>query len=158
MNKTFFKGMFVGIVIACIVGMCVSLVANEKKEKTPKYTTLVFGKLKLKPTGDAKVAEKLLTETLLPAAKDIQGLKMTALKWMSLPGQEAKKKPYQPDYVMMAEMANIGVFLKLAASHSGALEEYGTQMKVQAGAPEFELYQILGTSAESTEPQIHKPR
>jgi len=148
MNKGFLKGLLVGVVIAGIVGMCVSLVANEQKEKAPEYTTLVFGKLKLKPTGDAEVAEKLLTEKLLSAAKDIQGLKMTALKWQSVPGQEAKKKPYQPDYVMMAEMANIGIFLKLIASQPNALQEYGTQMKAQAGAPEFELYQILGTSAD----------
>ncbi len=148
MSKSFLKGILVGIVIAGIVGMGISLVANEQKEKTPKYATLVLGRLKLNPIGDAEVAEKLLKEKLLPAAKGIQGLKMTALKWMSIPGQEMKKKPHQPDYIMMAEMENINVFLKLMGSHQGTLDEYGKQMKVQAGAPEFELYQILGTSTE----------
>ena len=146
MKKSFFKGILVGIVIAGIVGIGVSLVANEQKAETPKYTTLVLGKLNLNPTGDAETAEKLLAEKLLQAAKDLQGLKMTTLKWMSVPGQEATKKPYQPDYIMMAEMDDINVFLQLVAAHSAALEEYGKQMKVQAGAPEFELYQILGTS------------
>ena len=146
MKRSFFKGILVGIIIAGILGMGISLVANEQKKETPKYTTLVLGKLKLKPTGDAEVAEKLLKEKLLPAAKDIQGLKMTPLKWMSVPGQEANKKPSQPDYIMMAEIESVDVFLQLIASHSAALEEYGTQMKEQTGAPEFELYQILSTS------------
>jgi len=146
MSRSFFKGILVGIVIAAIVGMSVSLIANEQKEETSKYTTLVLGKLKLKPTGKAEVAEKLLQENLLLAAKDIEGLKMTTLKWMSVPGQEANKKPYQPDYIMMAEMKDINVFLQLVGSHSNALDEYGRQMKEQAGSPEFELYQILGTT------------
>lgn len=146
MSRGFFKGILVGIIIASIVGMGVSLIANESKEKTPEYTTLVWGKLKLKPTGDAEIAEKLLTEKLLLAAKDIEGLNMRALKWMSVPGQEWKKKPSQPDYIMMAEMESVDVFLKLIASHSTSLDEYGKQMKEQAGSPEFELYQILGTS------------
>ena len=148
MNRSFFKGILVGIIIAGILGMGISLIANEQKEETPKYTTLVLGKLKLKPTGNAEIAEKLLQEKLLPAAKDIQGLKMTTLKWMSVPGQEANKKPYQPDYIMMSEMESVDVFLKLISSHSEALEEYGKQMKEQAGSPEFELYQILGTSGD----------
>jgi hypothetical protein len=146
MNQSFFKGILVGIVIVGIVSVSISLIASEQEEKKPEYTTLVFGKLKLKPTGDAEIAEKLLTEKLIPAAKEIQGLKMTTLKWTSVPGQEAQKKPYQPDYVMMAEMADINVFFQLMASHSADLEEYGEQMKVQAGKPEFELYEILGTS------------
>jgi hypothetical protein len=148
MNKSFFKGILVGIVIVGIVSVSISLIASEQEEKKTEYTTLVFGKLKLKPTGDAEIAEKLLTEKLIPAAKEIQGLKMTTLKWTSVPGQEAQKKPYQPDYVMMAEMADVNVFFQLMASHSADLEEYGEQMKVQAGKPEFELYQILGTSEE----------
>jgi hypothetical protein len=146
MSKSFVKGILVGILIAGIVSMSISLVANEQEEKKPEYTTLVLGKLKLNSTGKPEVAEKLLTEKLLPAAKEIQGLNITALKWMSIPGQEAQKKPYQPDYVMMAEMANVNVFFELMASHSDAMEEYGEQMKIQAGKPEFELYQILGTS------------
>ena len=148
MNKNFFKGILVGIIIAGIVSISISLVANEQEEKKPEYATIVWGKLKLKPTGDAEVAEKLLTEKLLPAAKEMQGLKITALKWMSIPGREAQKKPYQPDYVMMAEMANVDVFFQLMTSHSDAMEEYGEQMKVQAVKPEFELYQILGASEE----------
>ncbi|MBC8236017.1 hypothetical protein H8E77_41250 [bacterium] len=148
MSKSFVKGILVGIVIAGIVSMGISLVANEQEEKKPEYTTLVLGKLKLNPTGGPEVAEKLLTEKLIPAAKEIQGLKITALKWMSIPGQEAQKKPSQPDYVMMAEMVNVNVFMQLIASHSTALQEYGEQMKAQAGKPDFELYQILGTSEE----------
>jgi len=148
MNRSFFKGILFGIVIAAIVGMSFSLVANEPKEEVSEYTTLVLGKLKLKPTGNSEIAEQLLTEKLLPAAKDIQGLNMKALKWMSVPGQEAKKKPYQPDYIMLAEMEDVNVFLKLVAAHSSALEEYGHQMKEQAGSPEFELYQILSATGE----------
>jgi hypothetical protein len=148
MSKNFITGILVGIVITGIVSMAVSLVANEKEEKKIEHKTLVWGELRLKPTGDAEIAEKLLKEKLLPAAKDVQGLKITALKWVSIPGQEAQKKPYQPDYVMMAEMESVDVFFQLITSHSDAMDEYGTQMKIQAGKPEFELYQVLGTSEE----------
>ena len=72
--------------------------------RCPKYTILVFAKLHLTPTGDAEVAEQLLKEKLLAAAKGIEGLKITALKRMQLPGPGAPANTNQPDFVMMAEL------------------------------------------------------
>ena len=148
MNRTVFKNMCVGIVLIGLLGVGGSLIAKAQQEPAPKYTMLVFGKLHLTPTGDAAVAEKLLKEKLLAAAKGIEGLKITALKRMQLPGQRGQANTSQPDFVMMAEMTDVSVFTKLITSTPGALKEYGEQMKVQAGAPEFELYQIVGTSTE----------
>ena len=131
-----------------MLGVGISLIAKAQQEEAPKYTLLVFAKLHLTPTGDAEVAEKLLKEKLLSAAKGIEGLKITALKRMQLPGPSAPANTNQPDFVMMAELTDEMVFAKLLASPTTALKEYGDGMKAQAGAPQFEVYQILGTSIE----------
>ena len=139
-----FKNICVGFILICMLGVGISLIAQEESES--KYTLLVFGKLYLTPTGDAEVAEKLLKEKLLSAAKGIEGLKITALKRMQLAGGPANTN--QPDFVMMAELADVEAFTKLMTTTPAALKEYGEGMKVQAGAPQFELYQIVGTSTE----------
>ena len=138
------KNMCVGLILICMLGIGISLTAQEESES--KYTLLVFGKLYLTPTGDAEVAEKLLKEKLLAAAKGIEGLKITALKRMQFAGGPANTN--QPDFVMMAELTDVEVFTKLMTATPAALKEYGEGMKVQAGAPQFELYQIVGTSTE----------
>ena len=148
MNRINFKNVCVALILICMLGIGISLIAKAQQEDTPQYTILVFGKLYLTPTGDAAVAEKLLKEKLLLAAKGIGGLKITALKRMQLPGQGAPANTSQPDFVMMAELTDVEVFTKLLTATPAALKEYGEGMKVQAGAPQFELYQILGTSTE----------
>ena len=82
----------------------------------------------------------------MSAAKEIEGLKITALKRMQLAGGPANTN--QPDFVMMAELTDVEAFTKLMTTTPAALKEYGEGMKVQAGAPQFELYQIVGTSTE----------
>ena len=148
MNRISFKNLCVGLILICVLGVGISLIAKAQQEEAPKYTLLVFAKLHLTPTGDAEVAEKLLKEKLLSAAKGIEGLKITALKRMQLPGPSAPANTNQPDFVMMAELTDEMVFAKLLASPTAALKEYGDGMKAQAGAPQFEVYQILGTSIE----------
>ena len=147
-NRINFKNVCVGLILICMLGIGISLIAKAQQAEPPKYTILVFGKLHLIPTGDAEVAEKLLKEQLLSAAKGIEGLKITALKRMQLPGQGAQANTSQPDFVMMAELTDETVFAKLITATPAALREYGEGMKAQAGAPQFELYQILGTSTE----------
>ena len=147
-NRISFKNICVGLILICMLGIGISLIAKAQQEESPKYTILVFGKLHLTPTGDAEVAEKLLKEKLLPAAKGIAGLKITALKRMQLPAPGAPANTNQPDFVMMAELTDETVFAKLLTATPTALKEYGEGMKAQAGAPQFELYQILGISTE----------
>ena len=148
MNPISFKNVCVGLILICMLGIGISLIAKAQQEDVPKYTILVFGKLHLTPTGDAEVAEKLLKEKLLLAAKGIEGLKITALKRMQFPGQGTPANTNQADFVMMAELIDTEVFTKLMTATPAALKEYGKGMKVQAGVPQFELYQILGTSME----------
>ena len=147
-NRISFKNVCVGLILICMLGIGISLIAKAQQEESPKYTILVFGKLHLTPTGDAAVAEKLLKEKLLPAAKGIAGLKITALKRMQLPAPGTPANTNQPDFVMMAELTDETVFAKLLTATPAALKEYGEGMKAQAGAPQFELYQILGISTE----------
>ena len=149
-NRVNFKNVCVGLILICMLGIGISLIAKAQQGEAPKYTILVFAKLHLTPTGDAEIAEKLLKEKLLLAAKGIEGLKITALKRMQLPGpgQSAPANTSQPDFVMMAELTDETVFAKLITATPAALREYGEGMKAQAGAPQFELYQILGTSIE----------
>ena len=47
----------------------------------------------LTPTGDAEIAENFLKEKLLSAAKGIEGLKITALKRLQLPGPGHRRTP-----------------------------------------------------------------
>ena len=148
MNRISFKNVCVGLIFICILGVGISLIAKAQQAETPKYTILVFGKLHLTPTGDVEIAEKLLKEKLLPAAKGIKGLKITALQRMQLPGQGASANTDQPDFVMMAELTDAAIFTKLITATPATLKEYGEGMKAQAGAPQFELYQILGTSTD----------
>ena len=91
-----FKSVCVGFIVVCMLGIGISLIAKAQQEDVPKYTILVFGKLHLTPNGDATVAEKLLKEKLLPAAKGIEGLKITALQRMQLPGPGASANTNQP--------------------------------------------------------------
>ena len=148
MNRISFKNICVGLILVCTLGIGISLIAKAQQAESPKYTLLVFAKLHLNPTGDAEVAEKLLKEKLLSAAKGIEGLKITALKRMQLPGPGPSANTNQPDFVMMAELTDETVFAKLLTATPAALKEYGEGMKAQAGAPQFEVYQILGTSIE----------
>ena len=148
MHQINFKNLCAGLILICILGIGISLIAKAQQEESPKYTILVFGKLHLTPTGDAEIAEKLLKEKLLLAAKGIEGLKITALKRMQLPGPGPSANTNQPDFVMMAELTDVNVFTKLLTATPAALKEYGEGMKVQAGAPQFEFYQILGASTE----------
>lgn len=148
MKRISFKSLCIGLILICMLGIGISLIAKAQQEDDAKYTLLVFAKLHLTPTGDAEVAEKLLKEKLLAAAKGIDGLKITALKRMEIPGPGASADTNQPDFVMMAELTDEMVFAKLLAAPTAALREYGEGMKAQAGAPQFEVYQILGTSIE----------
>ena len=148
MKQSTFKPIFIGLVLVCILGIGVSLIAIGKQDASPKYTILVLGRLHLTPTGDEEIAEKLMVEKLLPAAKGIEGLKITALKRMQMPGRSSQMQTDQPDFVMMAEISNPADFIKLVAATPADLKEYGEQMKVQAGAPKFEVYQILEASTD----------
>ena len=104
MKRISFKNICAGLILICVLGIGISLIAKAQQEDAPQYTLLVFAKLHLTPTGDAKVAEKLLKEKLLSAAKGIEGLKITALKRMQLPGPGPSANTDQPDFVMMAEL------------------------------------------------------
>ena len=115
-------------------------------EIVSEYSAVALGKLRLKPTDDAEVAEQLLRQKLLPAAQGVDGLRITDLKkTVALVG--GRNRDTQPDFIMMGELKSVTSFLNLMASTPGKLKEYGDQMKIQAGAPEFELYEVLGTSA-----------
>lgn len=147
MKRLSFKTICIGAVLVCILGIGISVMAIGKQDASPKYTILVLGRLHLTPTGDAEVAEKLMVEKLLPAAKGIEGLKITALKRIQIPGLSAQMQTDQPDFVMMAEVSDLTDLAKLRAAPTDDLEEYGKQMKIQAGAPKFEVYQILEAEA-----------
>ena len=68
-NRINFKNLCGGLILICMLGIGISLIAKAQQEETPKYTILVFGKLHLTPTGDAAVAEKLLKEKIVVSSK-----------------------------------------------------------------------------------------
>ena len=143
MKQSTFIPICIGLVLVCILGIGISVIAIGQQDASPTYTILVLGRLHLTPIGDAAIAEKLMVEKLLPAAKGIKGLKITALKRVQMPGPSSQMQTKQPDFVMMAEVSDLTVLAKLWAAPTDDLEAYGEQMKIQAGAPKFEVYQIL---------------
>ncbi|MDE0183869.1 MAG: hypothetical protein OXP71_00265 [Candidatus Poribacteria bacterium] len=151
MKRFSFQTLCIGFVLVCMLGIGISVIAIGQQDASPKYTILVLGRLHLTPKGDAETAEKLMVEKLLPAAKRIEGLKITALKRVQMPGPSSQMRTKQPDFIMMAEVSDLTVLAKLWAAPTDDLEEYGKQMKIQAGAPKFEVYQILEGSADGVE-------
>ena len=147
MKRFSFQTICIGFVLVCMLGIGISVIAINQQDASPKYTILVLGRLHLTPTGDAETAEKLMVEKLLPAAKGIEGLKITALKRIQIPGLSTQMQTDQPDFVMMAELSDLMSLAKLRAAPTDDMEEYGKQMKIQAGAPKYEVYRILEAEA-----------
>ena len=58
MKQSNFKPICIGLVLVCILGIGMSVIAIGKQEASPKYTILVLGRLHLNPTGDAADCRK----------------------------------------------------------------------------------------------------
>ena len=141
-------GILIGFIIAGILSIATIIIAQERTGNIESEPLVVLGGLNLKEGASSEEAEKLLKEQLIPAMKGIEGLNMKVLKRMKMPGEQTKD-PNAYDYIMMAEMDGIRVFMQLMQSseQSPGLSKFGDLMKEHAGHPYINIYQILGKTA-----------
>lgn len=144
--KKLLIGILIGFVAAGVLGIATILLAQERMAGNIKDEPLVvLGGLKLKEGANSEEAEKLLKEQLIPSLKSVEGLKIKVLKRMKMPGEQTTDANAY-DYIMMAEVDGIRVFMSLMQNSETdpGLSKFGDLMKEYAGHPYINIYQILG--------------
>jgi len=146
--KKILLGALIGFIVAGLLSAGTILFAQERQ--TPAGPLVVIGGLKLQEGADAEGAEKLFREQLIPAMNNVNGLEMKVLKRM-MPqqrGQTADSGAY--DYVMLAEIESLGVFMQLLKSQDSGISAFGDMMKKYAGKPYINAYAILARTEEES--------
>lgn len=147
--KKILLGALIGFVVAGLLGAGTLIFAQERQ--APAGPLVVIGGLKLQEGADAEGAEKLLKEQLIPAMNKVNGLEMKVLKRM-MPQQRGQTQDSGAyDYVMLAEIESLGVFMQLLRSEEDAgLSAFGDMMKKYAGKPYINAYTILAKTEEKS--------
>jgi hypothetical protein len=144
--KRILFGALIGFIAAAVLSAGTMLLAQERRMQGAVSGPLVIlGGLKLKEGADAEGAEKLLKEQLIPAMTGIEGLKMKVLERMKMQADQTEE-PGAYDYIMMAEIEKIQVFMQLMqGNYQGrtGLSEFGDMMKEYAGSPYINVYTII---------------
>ena len=142
MKKILF-GTLIGFIVAGILGVGTMLLAQERRmQDLGSGPLVVLAGLRLKEEADIEGAEKLLKEQLIPAMTEMEGLKMKVLKRMKMPGEQTTDSGAY-DYIMMAEIEKIQVFMQLMRSQDTGLSKFGDMMKEYAGHPYINPYTVI---------------
>lgn len=147
--KKILLGVLIGFVVAGLLSAGTILFAQERR--APRGPLVVLGGLKLQEGADAKGAEKLLREQLIPAMKNIDGLEMEILKRMGMPQQSQTEDSGAYDFIMLAKIESLGVFMQLLRSQDSGLSGFGDLMKEYAGKPYINAYTIIARTEEEDE-------
>ena len=149
MKKLLF-GIAIGFVVAGLLSAGTVLLAQERRAAAPPAGKLVvLGGLRMREGANIEEAEKLFKEQLIPEMKKIEGLEMKILKRLKMPGAQAPTPtPCDYDYIMMAEVEDLRVFMQLSKSRGAGLEAFGDKMKKHAGEPAIDIYSILTETEE----------
>lgn len=144
MKKLLF-GIVIGFVVACLLGAGTVLLAQERRTAAPPAGKLVvLGGLKMREEANIEEAERLFKEHLIPEMQKIEGLEMKILKRQQMPEAQAPTATQcNYDYIMMAEVEGLQVFMQLSQSRGAGLEAFGSMMKKHAGEPSIDIYSIL---------------
>ena len=145
MKKILF-GALIGFIVAGVLSVGTILLAQERRmEADVSGPLVVLGGLRLKEGADAEAAEKLLKEDLIPAMTGIEGLEMKILKRAKMPGDQTED-PGAYDYIMMAEIESLQVFMRLMQKEyqgKEGLSKFGDMMKEYAGHPYINPYTVI---------------
>jgi hypothetical protein len=148
MRKLLF-GIVIGFVAAGLLGAGTVLLAQERGAPPPAGKLVILGGLKMREEANIEEAEKLFKEQLIPEMQKIEGLEMKILKRMKMPGAQAPTPTScYYDYIMMAEVEGLQVFMQLSQSRGAGLEAFGSMMKKHAGEPSIDIYSILTETEE----------
>jgi|GEM_PF-2079694 len=146
MKKVLF-GALIGFIAAGVLSAATMLLAQERRPPGLESGPLVvLGGLRLKEGADPEGAEKLLKEQLIPAMTGIEGLKMKVLKRMKMQAEQQTEDPGAYDYIMMAEIEKLQVFMQLLQGGSQGkpgLSKFGDMMKEYAGHPYISPYTVI---------------
>lgn len=142
------------VIASCIVSFFVlislivlanSIFAQEQKPEIQSMSSVViFGGLKLKEGADPTKAELLFHDQLLPAIRNIKGVRMRVIKKMPLPNEKEDANSY--DYLMMAEVDDPMTLMQLMQSQNidPKLRDFGKMMKEFAEEPSFKAFTVIG--------------
>ncbi len=145
MRKILF-GALIGFIVAGLLSVGTILVAQERREAVQGPLVVIAG-LRLKEGADVADAEKLFKEQLVPGLDGMDGLKLRILKRMGeRPGEATDPNAY--DYIMMADIERLQVFMELRNNPDAGLEGFGDMMKKYAGSPDFNLYTVIAKTKE----------
>jgi hypothetical protein len=143
MKKLLF-GIVIGFVVAGLLSAGTVLIAQERGVPPPAGKLVILGGLKMREGANTEEAERLFKEQLIPEMQKIDGLEMKILKRMKMPEAQAPTATQcNYDYIMMAEVEGLQVFMQLSQSRGAGLEAFGSMMKKHAGEPSIDIYSIL---------------
>lgn len=132
---------FILAIIIVLTGYVTLILAQEKKEGSETSGIVVLGGLKLKSGTDQEGAEKLFKENLIPLMQEVDGLEMKILKHIQMPNEKPEDILY--DYIMMAEIKDQQVLMKMMQNRDDKLSKFGEMMKQYAGGPDLKMYTII---------------
>lgn len=132
-----------GLLVLGMIVLGSVLFAQEQKNEMQMSSVVILGGLKLKDTADQEDAEKLFYDKLMPAMKDINGLRMRVVKRMPLPNEKPDANAY--DYIMIAEVDNPLTLMQLmnSGNMNPKLSEFGKLMKEYAGEPNLKAFTVI---------------
>lgn len=138
---------FILAIIIVMTGYVTLILAQEKKEGSEISGIIVLGGLKLKSGADQEGAEKLFKENLIPLMQEIDGLDMKILKRIQMPNEKPEDVLY--DYIMMAEIKDQQVLMKMMQNRDDKLSKFGEMMKQYAGGPDLKMYNIIAKTGKA---------
>jgi hypothetical protein len=147
--KKLLLGILIGFVVAGLLSVGTVLLAQERGAPPPAGKLVILGGLKMREEANTEEAERLFKEQLIPEMQKIEGLEMKILKRMKMPEAQAPTPTScYYDYIMMAEVEGLQVFMQLSQSRGAGLEAFGDMMKKHAGEPSIDIYSILTETEE----------
>lgn len=146
MRKVLF-GALIGFVVAGLLGVGTMLMAQER-QSVPQGPLVILAGLKLKEGADIADVERLFKEQLVPGLDGLDGLKLRILKRMGMERRGETTDPNAYDYIMMADVEKLQVFMQLRNNPDAGLEAFGDMMKKYAGSPSFNVYRVLAKTKE----------
>ncbi|MFC1716363.1 hypothetical protein ACFL6S_22010 [Candidatus Poribacteria bacterium] len=147
MRKILF-GALIGFVVAGLLSVGTILVAQDRRDEVQGPLVVLAG-LKLKEGADVADAEKLFKEQLVPGLDGMDGLELRILKRMAMERRGETTDPNAYDYIMMADIEKLQVFMQLRQNPDAGLEGFGDMMKKYAGSPDFNLYTVIAKTKET---------
>ena len=148
MRKLLF-GILIGFAVAGLLSAGTILLAQERGAPPPAAKLVILGGLKMREEANIEEAERLFKEHLIPEMQKIEGLEMKILKRQQMPGAQAPTPTScYYDYIMMAEVEGLQVFMQLSQSRGAGLEAFGDKMKKHAGEPSIDIYSVLTETKE----------